>query len=160
MEQLTIRPVPGPGFMATLLTTTWLDSTEDLGDVAWVLIAHTGARRRGETPETIETNLMGIVDALGLSPMSETLPNVGGRLVVRTGITAVHYGHPRYVLRLPRASQRRTTHVALGGPAVIAVGLAPAPPGAGQDGIDKYLWSSGSNGRVYTGATGLRRRRP
>ncbi|APD18557.1 hypothetical protein SEA_PICARD_27 [Streptomyces phage Picard] len=158
MEQMTIRPVPGPGFVATLLTTTWLDSTEDAGDVAWLFIAHAGPRRNGETTETIETNLLGMVDALQLAPMSETLPDVGARILLRDGAAALHYGHPTTVLRLPRASRRWMSHLALGNASAIALGLDPIPPGTGLDGIEEYLHRSGSAGRVYMGATTVRRR--
>ncbi|MEV8626501.1 hypothetical protein [Streptomyces sp. NPDC051079] len=99
-----------------------------------------------------------MVHALGLAPASENLPDTGGRLLVsRTG-ASLHYGHPMSVLRLPHTSRPWIVHAALGGSTVIALGLDPIPPGSGRDAIEEYLHRSSKAGRLYTGATRIRRR--
>ncbi|MEU8758870.1 hypothetical protein [Streptomyces sp. NPDC048659] len=98
-----------------------------------------------------------MADALGLAPMTENLPDIGGRLIIRGG-ASLYYGHPMSVLRLPHTSPRWQRHILAGGLAVLALGLAPIPPGTGQDGIDEYLFRHGADDRVLMGATSLRRR--
>ncbi|MFE4593916.1 hypothetical protein [Streptomyces laurentii] len=163
MEQLAAhRPVPGPGFVTTLLTSTWLDATSDAAPLAWLLVAHAGPwhdDQAAETSETVEPRLMGMVDSLGLAPASKPLPHIGGRVIVRASTAALYYGHPMTVLRLPHASRRWRSHLALGGTAVIALGLDPLAPGTGRDGIEAYLHRGSAADRLYLGTAALRRRR-
>ncbi|MEV7281027.1 hypothetical protein [Streptomyces sp. NPDC093111] len=158
-DQPTFRPIPGPGFVATLLTSTWLTTPEDADPLGWLLVAHAGARRAGETPQSVEASLMGMAETLCLAPAARTLRNCGERLIVRAGAAALHYGHPTTVLRLSHTARSWMTHVSRGGPVVIALGLDPIPPGAGRDAVEEYLHRAARAGRVHLGATGLYRGR-
>jgi len=155
--EMTIRAVPGPGFVAGTVVTTWLDATS-AGPVAWLLVGHPGPRRPGETTDSIGTALLGMVDALQLSPATERVPFIGDRLILRGRITALDYGHPEYVLRVPAPGDRWREHVARGGNVCVVIGLDPIPPGAAQDGVDAYLRQGIARGLVMMGATRVRGR--
>ncbi|MEU3075034.1 hypothetical protein [Streptomyces laurentii] len=130
----------------------------DTGPLAWLFIGHPGPRRNGETPTTVETGLLDMAHALCLAPASQKTPNIGGRVMLRAGTAALSYGHPTTVMRLPPTSRQWMSHIALGGLAVVALGLDPIPPGTGQDGIDEYMHRTGIRDRLYMGMTSLRRR--
>lgn len=148
-------PVPGPGFVATTAVMTWLEPTS-AGPVAWLLIGHCGPRRPGETPQSIEAGLSSMADALCLSPVAERVLAIGNRLILRGRVTALDYGHPDYLLRVPSPGERWREHVARGGNALVVIGLDPIPPAAAQDAIDAYLRHVATTDRARLGATGVR----
>ncbi|AFU62166.1 hypothetical protein SV1_26 [Streptomyces phage SV1] len=154
---MSFRAVPGPGFAAGCIVTTWV-AEGFFSRVAYVLIGHAPPRRPGETSETITEGLMGMVDAMNLRPAAERVPIVGARLRVRGPLAALDYGHPEYLMRLPAIGDEWRTHVVRGGPVCLTVGLDPIPPGAGPDAIAAYLDRVASTGRAYMGATTLRAR--
>ncbi|MFE0762636.1 hypothetical protein [Streptomyces smyrnaeus] len=155
-EPVTIRAVPGPGFIAGCTVTTWLQPQSPAGPLALLLLGHAPARRPGETPESVETGLLGIVDALGLRPPADPLPDIGARLTLSGGMVALDIGHPAYSLRLPPTGRDWRAHLADGGAACLLIGLDPIPPGAGPDAIDAYVSRTTATDRARIGATRLR----
>ncbi|MFJ3497367.1 hypothetical protein ACIPPJ_27755 [Streptomyces sp. NPDC086091] len=155
---LSFRAVPGPGFTVGCTVSTWVHSGEWDPPVAFVLVGHPSPRRPGETAASIEAGLMGMVDAMGLRPAAERVPDVGPRLVLRGPRVVLDYGHPRYVLCLPTPGGRWRTHVATGGTVCLTVGLDPVPSGARPDAVEAYLRRVVTDGRAYVGATALRTR--
>lgn len=155
---LTIRAVPGPGFVAGCTVTTWLDDTSPAGPVAYLLIGHAPARRANETAASIELGLLGMVDAMRLRPAAERVPAVGDRLVMRGPYVALDYGHPKFFMRIPSPGADWRAHLTYGGQACVTIGLDPIPPGAGPDAIGAYLDRVAATNRAYMGATALRNR--
>ncbi|MEN2420965.1 hypothetical protein AABB02_23100 [Streptomyces rimosus] len=153
-----VPAVPGPGFVAGLVVSTWLDTASPAGNVAWMLIAHPPPRRPGETPERIENCLRGVADALGLRTASEHVPVIGDRLSVRGPHLVLDYGHPDFCLRVPRPSTRWAEHVLRDGHVCLVLGLDAIAPGAGPDAIERYLHRATAHGRALIGATALRHR--
>ncbi|WP_050514813.1 hypothetical protein [Streptomyces rimosus] len=156
MALTPVRPAPGPGFIAGVVTSTWLDTASPAGHVAWLLMAHPSPRRPGETAQGIEDQILGIADALGLRTASRRLTVIGDRLSVRGPRLVLDYGHPRFALRVPNPSPRWLDHILHGGYVCLALGLDPVPPGAGPDAIEAYLRRSFTRDRVFVGVTGVR----
>ncbi|MFB7452856.1 hypothetical protein [Streptomyces sp. NPDC056194] len=138
--------------------TTWVDEGPFDTRIAYILLCHAPPRRAGETAESVEEGLMGMVDAMRLRPASERVPIIGARLTVRGPFVALDYGHPTYVLRLPATGDEWRAHVLRGGPVCLTVGLDPVPPGAGPDAIITYLDRVAASNRAYMGATTIRAR--
>lgn len=156
----SFRAVPGPGFAAGCTVSTWLHRGALDVPLAHVLIGHAPPRRPGETVETVEAGLLGMIDAMRLQPAAERVPSIGARLVVRGPYVALDYGHPRFFLRLPAPDAEWCRHVAANGPVCLTIGLDPVPPGAGPDAVEAYLARVVPRGRAYMGATSIRNRFP
>ncbi|APD18776.1 hypothetical protein SEA_RALEIGH_27 [Streptomyces phage Raleigh] len=150
---LSFRAVPGPGFAAGCTVSTWVDVGGLSTPVAYILIGHAPPRRPGESAESVEAGLMGMVDSMRLRPAAERVPIVGPRLLLRDRFAALDYGHPTFVLRLPATGDDWRRHVVAGGPVCVTIGLDPLPPGAGPDAVDAYLSRVAATGRAYMGAT-------
>ncbi|MCL7375990.1 hypothetical protein [Streptomyces sp. 35G-GA-8] len=99
-----------------------------------------------------------IAAVMGLRRVIESVPYVGERLLIRGPITALDYGHPDCLLRLPAPGPRWRAHLTRGGLACITIGLDSVPLGASQDAIDTYIRRSATAGRALVGATGVRTR--
>ncbi|MFE1203438.1 hypothetical protein ACFW5V_17275 [Streptomyces sp. NPDC058762] len=155
---LSFRAVPGPGFTAGCTVSTWLHAGALAPRIAYVLVAHAPARRPGESADSIEAGLMGMVDSMRLRPAAERVPIVGPRLLMRGPHVALDYGHPTYVMRLPTPGAEWRQHVAAGGLVCLTVGLDPVPPGAGPDAVEAYLDRTVAAHRAYMGATTRRAR--
>lgn len=156
--ELSFRAVPGPGFAAGCTVSTWVHTGALAEPVAYVLLGHAPPRRPGETAETVETGLMGMVDAMNLRPAAERVPIVGARLILRGPFVALDYGHPNFFMRLPAPSEEWRKHVAAGGLVCLTLGLDPVPPGAGPDAVEAYLERVIATNRAYMGATTIRNR--
>lgn len=144
---LTIRAVPGADFVAGCTVSTWLDM------VAFLLIGHPPPQRPGETAESIEVGLMGMVDAMGLRPAVETVPAVGLRIVMRGPYAALDYGHPTVFMQVPTVGDAWRSHLNRGGPALLVIALDPIPPGAGPDALANYLDRVASTRRTASAAS-------
>ncbi|MFD7070645.1 hypothetical protein ACFV97_25820 [Streptomyces sp. NPDC059913] len=149
----SFRAVPGAGFIASCTVATWVyhGSVFDL-PIAHLLVGHEAPRRPGETSETIEIALMGMVDAMGLRPAADPIPAVGPRILMRRDAAVLDYGHPQCHLRLPTPERLWIDHVAVGGAVCLTVGLDPLPPGAGPDAVAAYAARVAVTGRAYMGA--------
>ncbi|MGW5096214.1 hypothetical protein ACWEQU_12865 [Streptomyces nodosus] len=156
--KVSFRAVPGPGFAAGCSVSTWVHVGALAPPVAYVLIGHAPPRRAGETAESVEAGLMGMVDAMNLRPAAERVPIVGARLLIRGPFVALDYGHPTFVMRLPTPGDAWHRHVTAGRPACVTIGLDPVPPGAGPDMVEQYLERVVATHRAYMGATTLRTR--
>lgn len=154
----TIRAVPGPGFVAACVVSTWLHTGALADPVANVLIGHPPPRRAHDTAKSAEAGLLGMVDAMGLRPAVELMPHVGDRLTMRGPVVALDYGHPEFVMRLPTPGAEWRAHCEAGGQVCVTIGLDPIPPGAGPDAVEAYVTRIAATGRAYMGATALRRR--
>ncbi|MEV5594096.1 hypothetical protein [Streptomyces sp. NPDC052496] len=150
------RGVPGPGFVAGVVVSTWLDTASPAGTIAWLLIAHPPPRRPGETAGRIEAGLRGMAGALGLRAASRHVPVVGDRLTARGPHLALDYGHPDFCLRVPRPAPRWLGYVLNGGAVCLVVCLDAIAAGAGPGLIEERLRRTAERDRVLVGATGLR----
>ncbi|MFD7067153.1 hypothetical protein ACFV97_07900 [Streptomyces sp. NPDC059913] len=155
-SNVVFRAVPGPGFVTGCMLTTWLDDSDPYQSVAYVLIGHPPPRRVNETPESIESGLMGMVDAMRLRPGFEHVPWVGERLIARGPYVALDYGHPEYFMRLPVPDGYWRQHIEARGQACVTIGLDPMPPGAGPDQVEAYLRRVVATSRAYMGVTAVR----
>ncbi|MFG2226042.1 hypothetical protein [Streptomyces sp. NPDC048644] len=151
-----IRPVPGPAFLAGVAVSTWLDTASPADPVGALLIGHVHPQLGGHTVAAIETALLGLAEAMTLRPVTEPMPDIGTRVLMRGPMVALDYGHPAYTLRLPSPGPGWQAHVAAGGPVCLTLGLDPLPPGAGPDSIGAYLHRTAATGRAYRGMTALR----
>ncbi|MEU8776285.1 hypothetical protein [Streptomyces sp. NPDC048606] len=146
-------PAPAPGLLASVIVMTSLDDTP-LGHVAFLLIAHPPARRGGETPLTIETQMRGLGAALGLATTSEPLPDIGRRLQMQGHQAAIlDVGQCDYMLRVPAGSGEWARFVAKGGPVVVALGLDELSPGSDRAKVEEYLAASAVADRLLLGKT-------
>ncbi len=152
------HPVPGPGFVAGLVVSTWLDTASPAGNVAWMLIAHPPPRRPGETVERVEGCLLGMANGLGLCAASGRVPDIGDRLTVRGPHLVLDYGHPDFCLRVPRPTVRWVEYALGGGQVCLVLGLDAIGPGAGPEAIDRYLHRVTARDRALVGAPAVRRR--
>ncbi|MFI5883556.1 hypothetical protein [Streptomyces sp. NPDC051554] len=157
-NRLTIRAVPGPGFVAGCTVSTWLHTGALAAPIAYVLIGHAPPRRAGETTESVEAGLMGMVEAMRLRPAAERVPIVGARLIMRGPYVALDYGHPAFFMRLPTPGDDWRRHVTAGGQVCLTIGLDPVPPGAGPDAVEAYLARVIATHRAHMGATTIRNR--
>ncbi|MFG2527148.1 hypothetical protein [Streptomyces sp. NPDC048516] len=98
-----------------------------------------------------------MADAMELSPLTELVPDIGDRLLIGGRITALDYGHPMFVLAVPKPSARWRELVARGGHACVTLCLDPIPPGASRDAVEVFLSRSIANGRALVGAASARR---
>ncbi|MFH8340261.1 hypothetical protein [Streptomyces sp. AM6-12] len=128
----TIRAVPGLDFIAGCIVSTWLDTA------AFLMIGHPPPRCPGETAESIEVGLIGMVDAMGLRSAPETVSTVGPRIVMRGAYVVLDYGHPKPFVQVPDPGDAWRSHVNRGYPALLIVALDPIPPGAGPDALAHY----------------------
>ncbi|MCX5161856.1 hypothetical protein OOK39_21715 [Streptomyces sp. NBC_00264] len=154
-----IRPVPGPRFTSRMAVSTWIDQSPET-PISWLLLAHAGPRLEtepAETAESVETGLLGMVDAMRMSPAAERVPSVGPRLHIGRLIT-LDYGHPRYLLRLPSVGADWRERAARGALVCLTLILDPLPPGAGPDATAAILDRCIANGRAYMGAVTARTR--
>ncbi|MEK9521473.1 hypothetical protein MIU24_19065 [Streptomyces venezuelae] len=155
---LSFRAVPGPGFAAGCSVITWVDEGPFEHRIAYILIGHVPPRRTGETAESVEAGLMGMVDGMGLRPAADRVPIIGARVILRGPLAALDYGHPEVLLRLPSTGTEWRAHVDRGDPVCVTIGLDPIPPGAGPDAIRTYLDRITVTGRAYMGGTTVRAR--
>lgn len=159
MDMTEIRPIPGPGFVARLLVSSWVDPMRDSdAPVPFMLIGHPGPRHPGETTESVERGLLGMADAMRLSPASDRVPHIGPRLLIGGRVTALDYGHPSFFFRVPSPSARWRELVARGQLACMTLCLDPVPFGAGPDGTEAFIGRSIANGRALMGAVSARTR--
>jgi hypothetical protein len=156
-REITFRAVPGPAFLERCTVATWLHRGALADPVAHVLIAH-APPQGDETAASVEVGLMGMADAMLMSPAAERLSHVGDRLIVRGPFVALDYGHPTEFLGLPAPGEDWRAFVAAGGQACITIGLDPVPPGAGPDAVEAYLARVIATGRAYMGTTTIRNR--
>ncbi|MEU5136680.1 hypothetical protein [Streptomyces californicus] len=156
--EVSFRAVPGPGFAAGCTVSTWVHAGALADPVAYILLGHAPPRRPGETAETVEAGLMGMVDAMNLRPAAERVPIVGARLILRGPFVALDYGHPKFFMRLPTPDEEWRKHVSAGGLVCLTLALDPVPPGAGPDAVEAYLERVIATNRAYMGATTIRNR--
>ncbi|MEV0279931.1 hypothetical protein AB0I22_26560 [Streptomyces sp. NPDC050610] len=168
MADAEAAPVPGPGFVAGLVVSSWLDasptgdSDPTTGDVAWLLIAHPPPRRHVETFRTIEAGLRALVAGMGLLPAAERVPGIGDRLMIRGPVVALDYGHDEYLLRLPAPGREWRDRVGRGGQVCVAVVLDPLRPATEREtereAVNAHLRRSAAAGRAFMGVTRARHR--
>ncbi|WP_328385096.1 hypothetical protein OHS81_13925 [Streptomyces sp. NBC_00400] len=152
-----LRAIPGPGFIARVVVSTWIDWVRNVEDaVPWLLIGHPSARPLVETRETVEDSLLGMADAMELSPPNELVPDIGDRLLIGGRITALDYGHPMFVLEVPKPSAQWRALVARGGHTCVTLCLDPISAGANRDAVEACLSRSIANGRALMGAASAR----
>lgn len=159
MTELSFRAVPGPAFIAGSSVSTWVQA-DAAASIAYVLIGHAPPQRPEETAETIKDGLLGMVEAMNLhpaAPAAEWGPYIGARLIPRGPYVALDYGHPKYLMRLSPDAEWFTL-LAAGELVRVVIGLDPIPPGAGPEGIERWLVRVVATGRAHVGTTSIRSR--
>lgn len=146
---------PTAGLLASVLVSAWVDITPP-GAVAFLLLAHPPARRRGDSRSVIQAQMRGLGAALGLAPASEELPDMGSRLIVRGSTAAVlRIDRCAYVLRVP-VPAAWARFVAGGGTVVVSVGLDALARGSDRGAVEEYLTESASTDRLLMGKAHVR----
>ncbi|MFI1017365.1 hypothetical protein [Streptomyces sp. NPDC020965] len=141
--QLPLRP--GPDFVAEVVASTWLDRA-----TAYLLIGHPGVSRAGQSTAGIERALRGLAHGLGLG--SDEVSSAG-RLVVNHRFTALDYGHPDVMMRVPAPGPHWQGVVGRTRRVELIVGFGALFAGMNQSAIDTYLRCT----TVLTGTLTLRR---
>ncbi|MBT2466548.1 hypothetical protein J7E97_01385 [Streptomyces sp. ISL-66] len=144
-------PAPTAGLLASLGVWFWIELTE-VGHVAFLLLAHPPARRGGESVESIELSMQGLVSALTLAEPSAKLPDIGPRLVVHGRAAILSLDGCSFVMRVP-VSAEWAEFVTAGAPVVIEVGLDPLQPMTPFDALRPYVSEGARHGRLFLGKT-------
>ncbi|MEI5098984.1 hypothetical protein RB200_10535 [Streptomyces sp. PmtG] len=136
---LTATEPPSAGLLATVVIATWIEQTT-AGPAAVIFFVHPPARRQHESPESIERQMHGLGESLGLAESHETMPDAGPRVWLR-GQTdaAVTLDDTHLAVQLPPVSVDWSQFVANGGPVCIIVSRSPLPFGASRDWVDWHI---------------------
>ncbi|MFF1400926.1 hypothetical protein ACFVZD_45310 [Streptomyces sp. NPDC058287] len=138
---------PSAGLIASLSVRPWIDHTADGKGFAPVLITHPPGRHDADTAVAIEHRMHCVARSLGAAPPWATLPNVGERVAVHSGVVLVRLDGCDHMLTM-RAGRWAQVIVELG-QVLLAVGLDPLSPGACGADVDEYIECSGKSGRLY-----------
>ncbi|MEV0444954.1 hypothetical protein AB0I84_38505 [Streptomyces spectabilis] len=126
--------------------------------MAVILFVHPPARRQHESAESIERQMHGLGNSLGLAESDETMPHAGPRIWLRWQTeaavateAAVTLDDTHLAAKLPPVPPTWSQFVADGGPVCIIVSLAPLPYGASRAVIDWRLADALILGRFMIG---------
>ncbi|MFI1018034.1 hypothetical protein [Streptomyces sp. NPDC020965] len=133
---------PGPGFIAEVVASTWLD-----GSTARILIGHPGVQRPGQTAAEIDRSLRGLAHGLGLTSAEVSSH---ARLIVNHRFTALDYGHPDVMMRVPDPGPHWQSLVTRTRRTDLTIGFAPLLPGMNQNAIHTYLARATTVGGAIT----------
>ncbi|MFE0132951.1 hypothetical protein ACFWY6_15480 [Streptomyces sp. NPDC059037] len=146
-------PVPtiSPALLASLSAWTWIGADRAGQPLGIVLLAHPPARRRGETPESIEHDMRQLADALALVEADKPLTDSGPRVTRHPGARLlIHPAGSQYGIEIPthpRLVRLLTDRNEL----AVALGLDPLVRGASQAAADQYIDTGLPRGRLMFG---------
>ncbi|WP_411151103.1 hypothetical protein [Streptomyces sp. A30] len=144
---------PSAGLIASLATTTWLDTTPTGATLCCLLLVPQPPRSCYETPAVIEQRMRVVAEALRLGPATTPPPDIGPRLrlIARTEV-ALRFDSTPYRKRIP-TGRPWTLLLGQGTPAALVLGLDPLSRSATPAEIDSYLDRATLRGRLLFGHT-------
>ncbi|MFE9170474.1 hypothetical protein ACFYNZ_13270 [Streptomyces kebangsaanensis] len=144
---------PSAGLIASLATTTWLDTAPTGATLCCLLLVPQPPHNSYETPTVIEQRMHAVADALRLGPATVPPPDIGPRLRLITPTeVALHFDGIPYRKRIP-AGRPWTLLLGQGTPVALVLGLAPLPRSATPAEIDTYLDRATLRRRLLFGHT-------
>lgn len=144
---------PTAGLIASLATTTWLDTTPSGATLRCLLLVPQPPRSTYETTVVIEQRMRAVADALRLGPATAPPPDIGPRLrqVTPTEVALRFDGTP-YRKRIP-SGRPWTLLLGRGTPVALVLGLDPLSRSATPAAIDAYLDRATLRRRLLFGHT-------
>lgn len=144
---------PAAGLIASLATTTWLDTAPTGAALCCLLLVPQQPRSLYETPTVIEQRMRAVAEALHLGPATAPPPDIGPRLrqITPTEVALRFDGTP-YRKRIP-AGRPWTLLLGRGTPVALVLGLDLLSCGATPAEIDAYLDRATPRQRLLFGHT-------
>ncbi|MFE0137320.1 hypothetical protein ACFWY6_38040 [Streptomyces sp. NPDC059037] len=141
------------GLIASLATTTWLDTDPTGATLCGLLLVPQPPRNPYETPVIIERRMHTVATALGLGPATARPPDIGPRLrpLSPTDVALRFEGTP-YRKRIP-AGRPWTLLLRQQTPVALVLGLDALSRGAAPAEIDAYLDQATRQQRLLFGHT-------
>jgi hypothetical protein len=144
---------PSAGLIASLATTTWLDTTPTGATLCCLLLVPQPPRSCYETPAVIEQRMRAVAEALRLGPATTPPPDIGPHLrLIAPAEVALRFDGTPYRKRIP-TGRPLTLLLGQGAPAAIVLGLDPLSRSATPAEIDTYLDSATLRQRLLFGHT-------
>ncbi|KUN02456.1 hypothetical protein AQI95_26930 [Streptomyces yokosukanensis] len=127
------------GLIASLATTTWLDTTPTGATLGCLLLVPQPPRSFYATPAVIEQRMRAVAKALRLGPATTPPPDIGPRLrqITPTEV-ALRFDGTLYCKRIP-TGRPWSLLLGQGTPVALVLGLAPLSRSATPAEIDAYL---------------------
>ncbi|MGW1610815.1 hypothetical protein ACWCQZ_15630 [Streptomyces sp. NPDC002285] len=144
---------PSAGLIASLATTTWLDTAPSGATLCCLLLVPQPPRSFYETPAVIEQRMRAVAEALHLGPATTPPPDIGPRLRLITPTeVALRFDGTPYRKRIPTG---RPWSLLLGQGTLVALvlGLDPLFRSATPAQIDTYLDRATLRQRLLFGHT-------
>ncbi|TQE22714.1 hypothetical protein Sipo8835_35560 [Streptomyces ipomoeae] len=144
---------PSAGLIASLATTTWLDTTPTGATLCCLLLVPQPPCSCYETPAVIEQRMRAVAEALHLGPATTPPPDIGPRLrqVAPTEVALRFDGTP-YRKRIP-TGRPWSLLLGQGTPVALVLGLDPLSRSATPGQIDTYLDRATLRQRLLFGHT-------
>ncbi|WP_405882409.1 hypothetical protein OG762_29720 [Streptomyces sp. NBC_01136] len=144
---------PSAGLIASLATTTWLDTTPTGATLCCLLLVPQPPRSFYETPAVIEQRMRAVAEALRLGPATAPPPDIGPRLrlITPTEVVLRFDGTP-YRKRIP-TGRPWSLLLGQGTPVALVLGLDPLSRSATPAQIDTYLDRATLRQRLLFGHT-------
>lgn len=144
---------PSAGLIASLATTTWLDTVPTGTTVCCLLLVPQPPRSLYETPAVIGQRMRAVADALHLGPATAPPPDIGPRLrLIAPTEVALRFDGTPFRKRIP-ASRRWTLLLGQGTPVLLVLGLDSLSRSATPAEIDSYLDRATLRQRLLFGHT-------
>jgi hypothetical protein len=144
---------PTAGLVASLATTTWLDTTPNGATLCCLLLVPQPPRSTYETTVVIEQRMRAVADALRLGPATAPPPDIGPRLrQINPTEVALRFDGTPYRKRIP-SGRPWTLLLSQGTPVALVLGLDPLSRSATPAAIDAYLDRATLRRRLLFGHT-------
>ncbi|MEU4926737.1 hypothetical protein AB0G54_09555 [Streptomyces yokosukanensis] len=141
------------GLIASLSTTTWLDTTPTGATLCCLLLVPQPPRSCYETPAVIEQRMHTVAEALHLGPATTPPPDIGPRLhLIAPTEVALRFDGTPYRKRIP-TGRPWTLLLGQGTPVALVLGLDPLSRSATPAEIDTYLDRATLRQRLLFGHT-------
>ena len=144
---------PSAGQIASLATTTWLDTAPNGATLCCLLLVPQPPRSCYEAPAVIEQRMHAVAEALHLGLATTPPPDIGPRLrLIAPTDVALRFDGTPYRKRIP-AGRPWTLLLGQGTPVALVLGLDPLPRSATPAQIDTYLDRATLRQRLLFGHT-------
>jgi hypothetical protein len=144
---------PSAGLIASLATTTWLDTVPSGATLCCLLLVPQPPRSLCETPTVIERRMRGVAEALHLGPATIPPPDIGPRLrLISPTEIALRFDDTPYRKRI-HAGRPWTLLLSQETPVALVLGLDPLSRSATPAEIDTYLDRATLRQRLLFGHT-------
>ncbi|MDW4907552.1 hypothetical protein RB628_19920 [Streptomyces sp. ADMS] len=144
---------PSAGLIASMATTTWLDTIPTGAALCCLLLVPQPPRSLYETWAVIEQRMRAVAEALHLGPATAPPPDIGPRLrLVTPAEVALRFDGTPYRKRIP-AGRPWTLLLGRRTPVALVLGLDPISCSATPAEIDSYLDRATLHQRLLFGHT-------